>query len=384
MSQPSTHPAGMPGSVLIVGGYGVVGSRIAAGLAADFPGRVLIAGRHLDRAEATAAAIGHGVRGRRIDVTVPSSIAAALDGVSVAVNCIDQPERGLLWAAIQRGLAYTDITPHLTDLGRGAGYERVDAAARAAGARILLGAGMVPGISSVLVRALAEELGGADQIETSLLLSADDTSGPGSFDYLLQELTMGFDVYIDGTDRRARPFTAPRIVAYPAPAGPRRAYLFPFSDQVLYPRTLGARTVITRLSVDPPRMSRLLSLLASTGAAHLAAQPRLRAAAGRLRQRRTAADKAARYALRVDVQHTGRAATATLTGDGQAYATATGTAALVRSLASGEVAQPGAWMPEQVIEPGPFLDRLALAGLRVEFAIPADTGTAGQRPSMPA
>jgi hypothetical protein len=41
-------------------------------------------------------------------------------------------------------------------------------------------------------------------------------------------------------------------------------------------------------------------------------------------------------------------------------------------------------MPEQVIEPGPFLDRLALAGLRVQFAIPADTGTAGQLPSTPA
>jgi saccharopine dehydrogenase (NAD+, L-lysine forming) len=242
----------------------------------------------------------------------------------------------------------------------------------------------VPGISSVLVRALAEEVGGADRIETALLLSANDMSGPGSFEYLLQELTMGFDVYVDGTDRPARPFTAPRVVAYPAPAGPRRAYLFPFSDQVLYPRTLGARTVVTRLSVDPPRMSRLLSLLAGTGAVHLAARPRPRAVLGRLRRRHTAADTMALYALRVDVQHTGRAATATLSGYGQAYATATGAAALVRSLASGEITQPGAWMPEQVIEPGPFLDRLTLAGLRVEFAAPASTGTAAQPPSRSA
>ena len=69
----------------------------------------------------------------------------------------------------------------MTDLGRGVGYERVDVAARAAGARIVLGAGLVPGISSVLVRALAEEVGGADRIETALLLSANDMSGPGSF-----------------------------------------------------------------------------------------------------------------------------------------------------------------------------------------------------------
>jgi hypothetical protein len=42
-----------------------------------------VAGRHLDQAAAAAGSIGHGARGRRIDVTVPSSIAAALDGVSV-------------------------------------------------------------------------------------------------------------------------------------------------------------------------------------------------------------------------------------------------------------------------------------------------------------
>lgn len=355
----------MSESILVVGGYGVVGSRIAADLAPDFPGGIIVAGRHLERAEAAAATIGHGARGQRIDVADPTSIAPALEGVSVAVNCIDQPDRALLWAAIERGLAYTDITPHLTDLGRGDAYERVDAAARAAGARILLGAGLVPGISSVIVRALAEAIGGADRIETSLLLSSDDLAGPGSFDYLLQELAMHYTVFIDGVDRPARPYTWPRIVDYPAPVGPRRGYVFPFSDQALYPRTMGARTVITRLSVDPPRMSQLLATLVRTGAVRLTARPRMRAALGRLRQRDTAAAPNAPYALRVDVAHGGTGMYATLTGHGQAHATASGTAAVVRSLADGEVARAGAWMPEQVIDPAKFFGRIAVRGLHV-------------------
>lgn len=145
-------------------------------------------------------------------------VLVACDGVVVTASRasvpMTRPERGLLWAAIERGLAYTDITPHLTSLGRGGGYERVDAAARANGARILLGAGLVPGISSVIARTLADDLGGADRIETALLLSADDLSGPGSFDYLLQELTMGFDVHVDGTDRPAR---TPGRASWPTP-----------------------------------------------------------------------------------------------------------------------------------------------------------------------
>src|SRR4029434_5774069 len=103
--------------ILIAGGYGVVGRRIAADLAPDYP--VIVAGRHLVQAKAMAAAIGHGVRSRLIDVTVEASIGAALEDVATVVSCIDQPRRTLLHAAIERGLQYTAVTPHLTELGRG-------------------------------------------------------------------------------------------------------------------------------------------------------------------------------------------------------------------------------------------------------------------------
>ena len=64
--------------VLIAGGYGVVGQRIASELAADYP--VIVAGRHLEQANAMAAAIGHGVEGRELDVTIESSIVTFQPG----------------------------------------------------------------------------------------------------------------------------------------------------------------------------------------------------------------------------------------------------------------------------------------------------------------
>jgi hypothetical protein len=86
-----------------------------------------------------------------------------------------------LWAAIERGLNYTDITPHLTELGRGEAYDKIDAAARASGASLVLGTGIVPGISNVMVCALADALGGADEIETALVLAASDVKGPDGY-----------------------------------------------------------------------------------------------------------------------------------------------------------------------------------------------------------
>ena len=51
--------------LLITGGYGTVGRRVAADLAPDYPGRVVVAGRSLEKAARLAAELGHGVRGRR-------------------------------------------------------------------------------------------------------------------------------------------------------------------------------------------------------------------------------------------------------------------------------------------------------------------------------
>jgi short subunit dehydrogenase-like uncharacterized protein len=357
-------------SILIVGGYGVVGQRIAAELAPDYPGRVIVAGRNPGSADQLAAAIGHGASGRRIDIGEPPSIAAALQDVALVISCIDQPGRALLWAAVGRGLRYTDITPHLTELGRGAAYERIDAAARASGARLVLGAGIVPGISNVMVRALADALGGADEIETALLLGAADVSGPASFEYFLQELTMSFDVRIDGKDRPVRAFSDPRPIRFPGPAGTHPAYLFPFSDQVLYPRTMGVRTAVTRLAIEPGWLAKTLAALVRTRASRILAVGAIRHAIARRRRNRPSGE-GARFALRVDVRRGERAAHATLLGQAQADAAAAGAAGVARVLMDGAAA-PGAWMPEQIVNPAAFLSQLARRGLQVEF--PADAG----------
>jgi saccharopine dehydrogenase (NAD+, L-lysine forming) len=350
------------GAILIVGGYGVVGARIAADLAPDYPDQVMIAGRSVERAQKVATALGHGARGRAIDVELPTSIDAALVGVRAVMGCIDQPGRRLLHAAIERGLRYTDITPHLCELGRGAAYEQVVARARACGARVVLGTGIVPGISNVMVRALAQTLGGADAIETALLLCASDVTGPASFDYFLQELAMPFEIHVDGADRAARAFSEPRTVEFPAPLGVRPAYLFPFSDQVLYPRTMGARTAVTCLAIEPASLARGLAAVLRFGAGRVIAWPALRHAVARARAGRSP-QAGTVFALRVDMRHHDRSGHATLLGGAQADAAAAGAAAVLRSLLDGEVAEPGAWMPEQVIDPARFFSRLAARGL---------------------
>ena len=122
-----------------------------------------------------------------------------------------------------------------------------------------------------MVCALADALGGADEIETALVLAANDVKGPASLDYFLQELSMSFDIRIDGEDLRTRAFSAPRLVEFPPPAGAQLAYLFPFSYEVLYSCTMGAKTALTRLAIEPVWLARGLAVMVRIGVSRLMA-----------------------------------------------------------------------------------------------------------------
>ena len=348
--------------LLIVGGYGIVGQRIAADLAPDYPGRVVVAGRSVERATQFAATLGNGVRGRQIDVDDPASIEAALDGVSLVVSCIDQREPHLFRAAIARGLAYTDITPHLMQRRP---TEAMKADATRSGARILLGAGLAPGISSMFARLGAERAGEVARVESNILLSVGDVFGPASRSYILEELALPYTVQIDGRPQAAHAFGGAARVIFPPPLGRRTAYLFPFSDQVFFPETLGARTALTRLSLDPPWLGHTLAALIRLGVPALmrrrsGARERFNRLGSRLQRRYAGHDW---YGLVVEVQGTAGIARVSLAGHGQADVTAIGASALARALYEGEVERPGIWLAEEIVPLGPFLDRLAVRGL---------------------
>ena len=226
-----------------------------------------------------------------------------------------------------------------------------------------------------MVRALATDLGGVDRIETSLLLTAGDVAGPASFEYLGDELTMRFAVHVDGTDRPARPFTDPEPIEFPAPFGRRLAYLFPFSDQVLYPRTVGATTVTTRLAINPPLVASLLATLVRTNAARLLRSRMARRIAARRSASQPSRDQHEQFALRVDVYRDNQRGTLGLVGPAQAAGAAAGASATVRALLHGEASEPGAWMPEQVLAPATFFQHLAKCQLVVRRANAGDFDT---------
>jgi saccharopine dehydrogenase (NAD+, L-lysine forming) len=349
-----------PSDVLVVGGYGVVGRRIAARLAPVFPGRVIVAGRDERKAVALCRELGEGSRASRIDVDDPASIASALNGVGTVVSCVVQRELHLLRTAIARGAAYTDIAPRLAFWQ---GAEQLAAEARQTGARVVLGAGLSPGISNMMAQELAKSVGRIDRIETAILLSLGDEYGPDSLHHVLEAMTEPFSVMEDGAPHEAVPFSQGRRTEFPEPLGSRTAYLFPWSDVVYYPKTLGARTALGRFALEPAWATSVAALLVRAGARRWLKRPGFdrgnRRAIDRLKKLYAGHD---RFALVVTVEGDGRAMKMSLAGRHQADATAASAAEFARALAVGEVERPGVWLPEEVISHERFFEALAPLG----------------------
>jgi saccharopine dehydrogenase (NAD+, L-lysine-forming) len=340
-------------NILIVGGYGEVGRRIAALLEPMHPGSVFVAGRN--PLQATE------LRSRHIDVDDPVSIEAALVGVGTVVACVRQREPHLLRAAIRHGIAYTSIAPPWIEWPD---LMPLHEEAQHTGARLIFGTGLEPGIASVFAKMAADRLSRVDAIETALLLSVGDRYGLDSMNFILEELAQEYSILVDGERQPARAFASSVPIEFPAPIGQRRAYTMPFTDQRYYPMTLKSRTSVARIAIDPPWVGRLIAGFARLGVRNLSHEPHRRTAIEglrkRLQQRYAGRDQ---FSLLVEVRGGTKAIRLSLTGHGQAAATAAGAAATAEALAHREIERPGLWLAEQALDPGPFLLRLATTGL---------------------
>ena len=105
-----------------------MGLSIAERLVPLFPGRVTVAGRSLDKAKAAAAGIGHGAEGRAVDIFA-ADLADALDGVALALVCLDQTDTRFVEQCLSRGIHYVDISADYDFLSR---VEKLDELAKRA------------------------------------------------------------------------------------------------------------------------------------------------------------------------------------------------------------------------------------------------------------
>ena len=244
--------------VLLLGGYGVFGARLAKLLVTDGH-EVCIAGRNLDAARSCAKSLG--CRAIRMDRAGPldalAQHAVVIDAAGPFHAYGDDPYR-LARAAIAAGVHYLDLCD---DAAFCAGISALDAEAREAGLCVLSGLSSVPALSSAAVRALA----GDDLpvvIESAILPGNRAPRGLSVMQSILSQAGRPMPVWNGNQWDRVPGWSSP--AQYSLPGGlVRQGWQIEVPDQRLFPAHFGAETVRFRAGLELAVMRYGLALFAA-------------------------------------------------------------------------------------------------------------------------
>lgn len=249
--------------ILVVGGYGVFGARVAMGLVADGQ-EVIVAGRNFAAASAHCAA--HGGTPMVLDHRAPDFAAKLLAIAPFAVIDAAGPFQdyaacGTARAAIAAGAHYLDLSD---DAAFTAGIATLDDAAKTAGVTVLSGVSSVPAISSAAVTTLTQGLTDIHDIDSAILPGNRAPRGLSVIRAILAQAGRPLTLWREGP-AMATGWSQARHIRLTLPDRtllPRPASLIGAPDLALFPGHFRARNVTFRAGLELGVMHHGLTLLA--------------------------------------------------------------------------------------------------------------------------
>ncbi len=234
--------------VVILGGTGIFGGRIAAGLAESPEIEVTIASRHPNRAAAVAEEIG--ARNVTCDAADAQALEALLAGTDLLIHAAG-PFQGndyrVAEACIRGGVHYLDISDGREFV---CGITELDAAAKDQGVVVGSGASSVPTITHAMIEELANEFREIDTIQIALSPGNQNPRGPSTIGAILSYVGRPIRVWESGEWTNVPGWSDCRILEYPPNVGRRRVYRCEVPDVELFPSQWNAKTVRFHAGVE--------------------------------------------------------------------------------------------------------------------------------------
>ncbi|MBC8953026.1 saccharopine dehydrogenase family protein [Xenorhabdus sp. PB62.4] len=246
-------------SVLLVGGYGVVGQQVAQILNQYCPDlELIIAGRSISKA-------------KELSQTLQNSQALAFDiekpalpedlKIDIVLALVNDPQDKLLVFAHQNHIAYIDITRWT---------ERLQTALSKAvimqnkkPSSMIFSSSWMASIVATLINDISKSFSSIDSIDMSVLYALNDKAGPNSVDYM-DRLTVPFTVKQNGQYQKILPFSDERTVLF-SDNSQHKVFRIDMPEQFILPLIMNVKTVATRIGFDEPKSNQLLAFLVRKG-----------------------------------------------------------------------------------------------------------------------
>jgi saccharopine dehydrogenase (NAD+, L-lysine-forming) len=248
----------MKSTILIVGGYGKVGSIITRHLAERYPNQVIVAGRDLKKAQSLSKALDDKVIPYYLDINNFSEVEI-LEHTKLVIMCIDQNDTAFVKLCIEKGNHYIDITANRQFIQQ---TEQLNDLAIENQVSIALSVGLAPGITNLLAQNCANQLPKTALIDIFILLGVGEKHGDAAYRWTFDNIHTSYNIQ---TNRKFKTITSFMHPKENDLLGKRNFYAFNFPDQYTLAKTLKADQVMTRMAFDNKLFTSSVAFLRKIG-----------------------------------------------------------------------------------------------------------------------
>lgn len=234
----------MAQKILVIGGYGRIGSSVAQDIANNTAAEVIVTSRNHQMVDTSLQFLA-------LDLERQDLLQKAIADVDLVIHCagpFHYRDGRVLKHCIQEKVNYVDVSDHRSF------YEKVipwQEEAVAAGVTAVLNTGIFPGISNSMVKQGVEQFERAKKIHLSYVVAGSGGAGVTVMRTTFLGLKKPFKAWINGKWQQISPYTAREVIQFPPPYGKTGVYWFDMPETYTFADSFDVDTVITKFGSIP-------------------------------------------------------------------------------------------------------------------------------------
>ena len=246
--------------ILIIGGYGNVGSKVTNHLYGTNSWAITIAGRNLNQAKTFVAKFKKNVNYFRLDATRITEYTKQILAFDIVLSCVDLLDNRLARLLLENGRVYLDLSADSEYIRR---VEALNQLANKKNGLAILSVGLMPGLSNLMVKHLIIKLKDLTDFEIFAQLGLGDKNGRAAAKWILNNINGKYKLIKNNRTICLSSFKNGKFEEIQD----KKALFYPFnfSDQHTVKKTLMVSEAISYLGFDKVFVSRAISFFKRIG-----------------------------------------------------------------------------------------------------------------------
>lgn len=249
--------------ILIIGGYGAVGSVLSTELAGEYKEQVIIAGRNVEKAKTLIFDEGLPASPATVDIQKRRYDHIDFSQVHTVISCVEiQGSTFILEKCLEYNANLVEVGTSYEQYERFFSYEQP---IQKAEITLIPSVGLMPGISNVFAYNALSHFDHIQRVYSYLMLGLGDAHGLDAVRWMLAYANKDIHLKNQPNNTVKKSFSEPHTVRFLHETKNRTCYLFDFADQHTIPSTTGAQRAETRLCFDSRLITKSLDVLKRLG-----------------------------------------------------------------------------------------------------------------------